>query len=118
MSLTQEQLASVSDLDVEEVQVPEWKGSIYLRPMTGRERDQFEVEHSKALRNGGIKENFRSRFLAQVFCDEHSKPIFESVDKGVDILGQRSSKVITRLFDRAWKISGFDEKEVDEFEKN
>jgi len=42
MTLNKEQILRADDLKTEEVDVPEWGGSVRVRVLTGTERDAFE----------------------------------------------------------------------------
>ena len=46
------------DIDIEQVDVSEWNGSVFVKGMTGRERDQFE---SSIIDNPG--KNVRVRMM-------------------------------------------------------
>ena len=41
MLLNKEQIQSVSDLETQDVEVPEWGGTVRLKSLTGAERDRF-----------------------------------------------------------------------------
>ena len=43
MGLTRDQILAVSDIQTEEVHVPEWGGTVLVRGLTGAERDEFEA---------------------------------------------------------------------------
>ena len=40
--LSRDEILAASDLTKELVEVPEWGGSVYVRAMTGTERDSYE----------------------------------------------------------------------------
>ena len=41
--LTRDQILQANDLVTETVEVPEWGGSVFVKSLTGVERDQFEA---------------------------------------------------------------------------
>ena len=86
--------------------------------MTGLERAEFEIENSKHLKNGGLQNNFRDKFLAQTLRDAQGRRMFEDLEEGIKILGKKSGAVTNRIFDKSWKLSGFEDGEKKEFEKN
>mgnify|MGYP001354239450 CR=1 FL=1 len=45
--LTRDEILGLDDLPREEVVIPEWKGSVYVRALTGAERDALERMISK-----------------------------------------------------------------------
>ena len=118
MSLSKEDITKVDDLGAEEINVPEWGDTVFLRSMTGKERGEFESENSKHLKNGGLPDTLKSKLLAQTMVDEKGNRIFDNLDEGIKILGGKSGAVINRLFEKTWSISGFDPLEMAEFEKN
>ena len=116
--LNRESILGSEDLAREEVQVPEWGGSIYVRCMTGTERDAFECE---VYANRGKElqvntENFRARLLVRTLVDEKGDRIFADADIGA--LGQKSGKALDRLYSVAKRLSGLSPKDVDELTKN
>ena len=70
--LTKEAILAADDLPRETVLVPEWGGDVYVRTMSGTDRDAFES--SLIARDGakeGRMENVRARLVAvdPVRCD-------------------------------------------------
>ena len=116
MALTKEAIANLEDLTIEEIHVPEWKDSVFLKGLTGTQRGIFEVDNAKS--GGKLKIDFREAFLAKTMCDKEGNLLFDSVKEGIKILGPRAGAPISRLFDRAWTLSGLDEDDRDELEKN
>ena len=43
MRLSRDDILKAEDLTTEEVDVPEWGGTVLVRGLTGRERDEFEA---------------------------------------------------------------------------
>ena len=41
--LTRDTMLSASDIEIELVEVPEWGGHVFVKGMSGTERDQFEA---------------------------------------------------------------------------
>ena len=73
--LTRDEIFAASDLPVEEVQVPEWGGSVYVRTMSGTERDSFEQEIVDA-RKAGQEANVRGRLAARTVSDQQGERMF------------------------------------------
>ena len=84
--LTAEEILQADDLPKELVEVPEWGGEVYVRTMTGLERDSWEgsIVKMKPRRVNGrniqepeiIFANARAKLLAKVLCDENGKSLF------------------------------------------
>lgn len=98
---------AASDIRTEKVHVPEWKTDVYLKVLTGTERDAFEAGYTDQR-----MANFRVRFLVLTLCDQEGERLFD--DEQVALLGKRSSLVINRLFENAWKINMLSQEAVDE----
>jgi len=114
MALSKEQILAADDMGLKEVEVPEWGGSVFLRVMTVGERDSYEndwmINKSKGV------ENFRSKFLQRVLCDEKGELLFTASE--IDLLAKKSARVITRIWDAAMKHNALTDDDVEELAKN
>lgn len=116
--LSKDAIWQAQDLTFQDVNVPEWGGTVRIRALSGSERDAFE---SKSLiKRGNDRElntrNLRARLIAATAIDEEGKALFEPSD--VIHLGQKSAKALERLFDAARKLSGMTAADVDELTEN
>lgn len=98
---------AASDIKVEKLNVPEWKTDVYLKVLSGTERDAFEAGYTDQR-----MQNFRVRFLVLTLCDEDGDRLFD--DEQVALLGKRSSLVLGRLFEASWKLNMLSQDAVDE----
>lgn len=99
------------DLPREEVHVPEWGGSVWVRMLTGAERDRFEMTVTDTQRV-----NFRARLVVMCACDERGIRLFHDGD--VLALGNQPAPALVRLADVALRLNKFTSEDVDELEKN
>lgn len=106
MALDKSLILAADDVKLEKVHVPEWKGDVYLKVLSGTERDQFEDAYSEQK-----LKNFRVRFLLLAMCNEKGDRLFSDAEQ--DSLGRKSSLVIGRLFERGWALNAFREADVD-----
>lgn len=117
---TKEQILSAKDSPLERADVPEWGegAQVFVRTMSGAERDAWEVEQFDI--NGKDvtvnRRNLRARLLVKCVVDESGKRIFE--DGEADALGSRSSRVIDRIYAVAQRLNGLSKKDEDELVKN
>jgi len=115
---SRESILGCEDLPVEHIVVKEWDAVIYLRGLTSAERDQFEstlfVGEGKTRKQNFS--NMRARLLVLTICDIEGKRLFADTD--ADALGKKSSKVLNKLFEKAQRLSGLGEKDVEELLKN
>jgi hypothetical protein len=118
MTLTREAILKAEDLKGELVEVPEWGGSVFIRCMTGTERDLFEAEaYSVKGKNVEInRENFRARLLVRVIVDDKNERLFS--DKEIGTLGAKSAKALDRLFTVAMRVNGLSREDVEDLTKN
>lgn len=116
--LTKNEILSQSDREIEMVEVPEWGGVVFVRSLSGEERDQFEA--SIIERNGRDVRtnlrNLRARLVVLAACDESGNPIFSPGD--ADALGAKSAAALDRIFSVAQRLSGLRENDVQELAEN
>ena len=106
MALDRKSILAADDVRKEKIHVPEWKGDVFLRVLTGTDRDRFEESYADQKMKA-----FRIRFLLLALCDEDGERLF--TDEESDILGKKSSVVINRLFEAGWKLNAFTQEAVD-----
>lgn len=111
--LSREQILAASDLAREVVEVPEWGGEVYVRVLTGVERDQFEA--SCADDEQGTR-NFRARLCALCMVGEDGNRLFEFGE--AQQLGAKSGQALDRVFDVARRLNGMSKDAIEEQEKN
>src|SRR5262249_18610716 len=102
----------------EEVAVPEWDCTVWVRTLTGADRDTWES--SSLEKRGKGREinmrNIRARLLVLCLEDADGKLIFQADD--AEELGQKSAVVLARLFQVAQKVNALREEDVEELAKN
>jgi hypothetical protein len=106
-----EQILAAQDLERVAVEVPEWSCKVWLRTMSGAERDQVDKELVKAA-DGDTA--WLQRMLLRVMSDEEGARVFADAD--LPAVMAKSGKVLRRLIDQAAKINGYGVAE--ETEKN
>jgi len=118
MQLTKEGILGAADSKIEKLDVPEWGGHVFIRSMTGTERDEFEAETyvTKGKTVEFNRRNFRARLLVRALCDEKGEALFTLKD--IDALGKKSAKALDRCFGAAQKLNGLSAEDVDELTKN
>ncbi len=91
-----------------------WDGTVYVRTMTGAERDEFEYHATKATKkndNRGLKR----RLVVLTTCDEVGNRLFTEAD---DWLDSKSAKELDRIATAALTANGFSDRDVADLEKN
>lgn len=107
MALSKAKILAANDNKLDKTNVPEWGGEVYLKVLSGTDRDAFEEGYSEQK-----MKNFRSRFLVLTLCDEKGERLFTEAE--VDELGKKSAVVLARLFDKAWALNAFRNEDVEE----
>ena len=113
--LNREAILQTDDLPRELVQVPEWGGDVYVRTLTGTERDAFEqsMVGKKSKMN---LDNVRARFAVLTICDEAGKRLF--ADEDAKVLGDKSAAALDRVFAVAQRLNGFSSEDAEDLAKN
>lgn len=115
MILTAEDILKAQDSDIHKITVPQWGGDVYIRVMSGQERDEWEQKHAPQIRDGKAK-NVRATLAAICLCDESGNRLFD--DKQVDALGKKSAKALDLVFSEIQKVNALTDQEIDDLEKN
>jgi hypothetical protein len=121
--LTRDQIKVVDDRKIESVDVPEWGGMVYVRGLSGTDRDSFEmamIESTRGTKGRRTQEvnlrNLRAKLVVRTAVDsdspETAKPIFEMAD--VEWLGRKSAQALQRVYAVAQRLSGLSNEEVEE----
>ncbi len=112
-------ILAANDLKTQDVEVTEWGGTVRVRTMSGREREQFMVAVSEGEAivdpNQRIGELMR-RLLVTTLVGEDGQRLF--TDEDVDALADKSAEVLQRLFTVAQSLNGFGIKATDDIAKN
>lgn len=116
--LTKDQILGVVDLEHEDVEVPEWGGTVRVQMLTGAERDAFEQEI--VTRQGKKVQmnlaNVRARLVALCAVDGEGQRLFGDAD--VKALGRKSALALNRVFEVAQRINGLTEQDLEELAGN
>jgi len=113
MALSKAAILAADDSKKIEVEVPEWGGSVYLKVMSGTERDRFESEFVDGNRN---VEMVRAKLVSKCLCDESGTRLFS--EEEIPQLGEKSAAVLDRLFQACMKHNRFTRDDVDELAGN
>ncbi len=112
--LSRADIVGAKDLPSERVEVPEWGGFVFVRGMTARERDRYEM----ALFSSGKPEtdaSVRAPILVACVVDEAGKNVFCADD--IPDLEGKSLKAVERIVDVAKRLSGMGKEAKEEAEK-
>lgn len=112
--------------------IPEWKEEgdtedpfCFLRHMNSTQRDEYD----EMLRDSGdlqVKDNsfkmnmrgFRVLLLYSTMVDDKDQQLFESYDEAREILSEKSSTAVEKIWIEAADLNGISQKAVEKAEKN
>lgn len=120
-ALGREDILNASDIEIESVEVPEWGGVVFVKGMTGTERDAFEASLAMPDRKPGEiatadLRDLRAKLCVQTMCDEGGKLIFS--DKDVEALGKKSAAALQHVFKVAQRLSGIGEDDLEDMKES
>lgn len=118
MILNRDTILQADDLAREQVDVPEWGGQVYVRMMTGEERDRWEMSISKRRSNNGDIDlnGIRAALAVIVVCDEKGNSVFKPED--AKALAKKNGTAIERICFAARKLSRLDDADIEDSKKN
>lgn len=111
-------ILKAADLQVAEIEVPEWGGWVRVRGLTGLERDQFESEMTQ--RKGKDVQmnlrNIRARLVQLSVVDEKGERMF--THQVLEALGAKSARALDRIFTKSMELSGLSPGDVENLAEN
>lgn len=108
-----DKILGADDLKREKVEVPEWGMTLYVREMTGSERDQYEVGliEKKDLPMSQRLENMRARLVVLCVVDDKGNRVFS--DEDIEAVGGKNAQALTRLTDAAQVINKLSDEAIE-----
>lgn len=101
------------DLETEDVEVPEWGGSVRVAVMSGLARDKFIGLQG----DGGVPYSvFTARVLVSTLVDEAGAPLFDEAD--IESLRGKNQAAMDRVLAVALRLNGMAAGAVEKAEKN
>lgn len=113
--LTREQILeqpNANEYAPEVVDIPDWRGSVCVRVVSGTERDNFEA----SLKGNKKLRNFRARFCALVVCDANGQKLFDVAD--LELLGKKHAGALDTILEAGLRVNKMTDADVDELEGN
>ncbi|WP_028472964.1 hypothetical protein [Nocardioides alkalitolerans] len=114
--LTRDQILTSNDLPFEDVECPEWGGTVRVSTIAATLRDEYEVALARLRHEKSKSPNIRARLVALCITDENGARLFS--DDDVIKLGLKSSKALDRVFDVASRLNGLTPEQAKELEGN
>lgn len=120
--LNRDNVLGAKDIKIEQVDVPEWGGHVFVKGMTGVARGHMEVAITEG--RGEDREvnlsRLRAAIAAVTICNEDGELLFTTED--IAALNEKSAGALQRVFDVSNRLSGTSKDDVkelsEELEKN
>jgi len=112
MLLSKDNILNADDLPRELVTVAEWGGDVYVRVMSGSERDCYELrmgDLADEKKRGKVKD-LRATLACLTICDDKGKRLFTEAE--IEALGKKSASALDKVVDVATKLNYRTEKKV------
>ncbi len=120
MPLTKNQVLEKKKIRIEEVFIPEWGDTVFVKELSAAERDAYESSLIRLDAKGNLQGhnlvNIRARLAAFAICDQDGVRLFS--DKEAAELGNLSGAALDRVFEVAQRLSGITAADLQELEKN
>lgn len=98
--LTAAEILEKDDLPVQEIDVPEWGGTLRLRPLTAEEA----ISYNDTIKSGGDKRHAAVILAGLCLVNEDGAPLFSA--KEVQLLAKKSLSALMKIQRVALKING------------
>ena len=118
--LTADEILAANDCKPVPVEVPEWGGTVYLRPMDGKNLQAWEEDMANRPMDGDRitkLDRVRGTLLQKTLCDAEGNLLF-SGNGGIDELEKRNGAVLTRLTNQALRMHNLGAAEVERLQGN
>jgi len=120
--LTFAQIIEADDIEMRRVPVPEWGGAIYMKSMTGQDRDNYiGLVQARMVGSGDDRKisdysGLSSHLLQKCMAKKDGSPLFSPAQ--VRDLQKKNSGVLNRLQTIAQEMNGLTDEEVEKYAGN
>jgi hypothetical protein len=112
--LTAAEILGMEDIVEELVEVPEWKGTVRVRGLTGRERDSYEASiiDQRGRNTTANLINARAKLVVLAVRNADGSRMFTEAQ--VSELSAKSAAALNRVWKKARELSGMTQEDVEE----
>lgn len=117
MTINADSILGINDISIEELYVPQWKVSVYIKTLTAEERGLLEAEVYQFGMNGQtVNANIHTDKLAVLLafvsvCDADGKRIF-TTEAHKNSLAKKSAAALNIIAEKAQALSGLSQSDV------
>lgn len=112
--VSRDDILKSNSLDIDSVDVPEFGGEVFIRIMTGAERDKWEISATASVRSENV--NVRAILCAMTICDKNGERLF--TDHEAEALGKKSAIALDKIFQASRRLNKLTDQDLQELEKN
>ena len=109
--LNRDEILAVDDIQVWEVEVPEWGGAVLVQSLTAAQVERIQTKY----KGKGMK-GLTAAFVQMSVVDEDGKRMFHQSD--LDKLSQKSISACTRILKTVMEQNALEEKDLEELAEN
>lgn len=112
--LTPQQILEQQTVVFEELDVPEWHGSVRIKMLSAKERDEYEASMVD-YKNGNARPNMvnaRARLVQLACINEDGTRMFTRGD--IKVLGDLPAAGLQRVFNKVNEMSAITDKDLEE----
>lgn len=112
-----DRILTADDRPKEAVFVPQWGLSVFVRTLSGAERDDWEasIVQQKGKATTYDLRNIRARLVCKAVVDENGRRIF--TDHEAEVLGEKSAAALDLLFTVAQRLNALTNADVEDLGK-
>lgn len=112
-----DRILSADDRKKEAVFVPQWGLTVFVRTLSGAERDDWEasIVQQKGKATTYDLRNIRARLVCKCIVDESGKRVFS--DHEAEVLGEKSAAALDLLFTVAQRLNALTNADVEDLGK-
>lgn len=116
MALSLEDVLNCDDSKKVELEVPEWKGSVYIRVLPGDLLGEFQALAMRTKEDPRCYSEMVLLMCSFALCDEDGKRLVPKGKEGA--LAKKSGVALNRVFSAAIELNKIEDDAVDDLEKN
>ena len=119
MALTLSEIFGSNDMKLLKVPMPEWGGDVFIRCMTGTEREDYETLLLSKVKDGKLADNrgLKQKLISLTLCDDKGKRLLESQTDVTKLFG-KSAAALQRLFVQAQSHNALLDSDIEAAAKN
>jgi len=112
--LSRTDIFAIDDSSYEDVEVPEWGGTVRVKALTGRERIEYEksIVEQRGTKLRLTLSDANSRLVQLAATDEQGRRLFSRAD--IEALSGKSAAALNRVVEVARRLAGLSDEDMEE----